>query len=592
MMESDPFKLYSDKDNLFLLEESFKAYLLCHSTKSKFDQNMPSILNHRTERKEHASVLKFCKELGFSFEGSLKISSEMINAYKIQVLNFHEFYPILSINEYSEKRKRFSILVGEKYSLVNDINNSNATLYVWSNDLNSLINNLEMRENFKEEIRENTNLLKEKGFQIIFYCKKEISAEEKLQFLSKKKSKESHNFDSSSELDELYDEFEKNLEFLSGIYFEYELKPNVIETLNVFKEAKIKLHIVSEDNEEKVMAIAYKSQILNPSSNIKKLIATNDENLTTMMKYILNNIKKELHHFEEANFLNKNEKNIKRRRVIKQSEKLKKNERYILIIDGKTLQLILESKTHTNNFNFLIMLCAHFIGFNLLPSQKKLLITLLNTVESPKYESNIIAIGNNDSDYTMLQEANISIEIHDFQMERHLNGDIYLNSFEKIHEVLLVSSSIGAEIIKNIVCSLLFSGQVFLFSCFVSQISSAETDISKIKPIYFTLLMKNWIVLSIVVFLFMETSQKPLMLQMIAMLHARKITLKINPFVWFFSKICLPSILTVFLFNTFLVFGYTSGAFYIKTIEQYQFEFFLCFSVISYLIVLIFYIII
>lgn len=568
------------------MEECLKAYLLCHNTKSRYNEKTPLILDHRTQLKEHSEVLNFCHQLNFSFEGNLKITSEMINSYKIKAFNQHEFYPILSINDFSKTRKKFSILIGEKYSSTNNINVLNATLYVWTNDLNSIINYLKMSESSKEVLKENSKNLQEKGFQLMYYCKKEMTYIEKNIFLNKKKIKESSHSLNETELDDLYNEYETDLEFLSGLFCDYELKPAVFQTINNFKEARIKLHLISEDDEEKVMCIAYKTNVINPNSNIKKLIAEDDESLSTKIKYILNSMKKELIYNDQNPRLIDNNDQKSRRKLRKNRsmglkkvpDDFKKKEKFSLVLNGKTLELILNSKSLTNYFKFILLFCSEFIGFELLPAQKKLLVNLVKTINTNK-DSNIIAIGNNNRDYLMMQESNVSFQIHSNLLGKNLNADICFHKFQYLSNLIFVYSKISLYIIDNILSWSFISGQIFLVFSFALQINVLDKNNMIISPLFITLILKNIFIFSIFLLAFMKVKYHLLFLQKLPILFSQKTLTKNNEIKCLFSKILIPSILIGFFIY---LYQQIVEIFDLIDVEYFQFEVFAIMSWISY----------
>jgi len=567
-----------NEDKLGILEESLKAMLLCHNTKTKFNKKSPDILIHETQNRYHAASLGFCRELGFSFEGNLRISADMIPVYKIHSCEFNEFYPILSINEYSAKRNRFSILVNEKYSSMNNPDDLKATLYVWSLDFNSIINNLDMIESGKEKIKEMGQKLRELGYQIMFYCKREMTYEEKNEFLHKKGVKQT-GIDEQSELDDLYNQYECNLSYLVGVYFEYELCPFANESIINLKEAKMKLFLLSEDDEDKAMSIAYKTKILNEHSNIKKLLAYDQESLATMIKYTLNNLKKDL--FHEKPF-SQEKKRVRKASLKKSFNVFKMRDKFIFIVDGPTFELILKSKSSFNHFKFLTMLASHFIGYNMSPILKKELLMMSKKLNQEIYDFNILAIGKNQGDLMMLQEADISFQISEKKNEG-LNEDIYMEGFENFSETVLVIGRLSSELIENIIYWILFAGNLFLYLRFAYELFTDFSHPDVISTLFLVLILKNVLFLSVLCFCFLKDKKNRLIMRTVPLLYKKKTIPKSYEFRNFVFRIVIPSGITCFLLFIFSLFVDFSDENLIKTMNEYQGEVFISLSLLIYI---------
>ena len=577
-----------NQDYIYILEESLKAMLLCHNTKTKFDKKHRDVLSHETLIKQHARALKFCVDLGFSFEGSLKISDGMIHSYKIKVFEYNEFYPILAINNYSKNRNRFSILVGEKYSISSFNDESKATLYVWSCNLNSIINLLNISEGGKEILKENSQNLKELGYQIMFYCKKELSNEEKNEFLHKKEVKQSgFNFD-DEQLDDLYNETECNLDYIVGVYFEYTLKKFVPETIECFKDAKMKLCLLSDDNEEKTMSVAYKSKIIGLDSKTKRLIANDNESLINIIKYILNNLKKDivhhndLHGHHDLSVTTPKKRKSKKKNVINSPANFFKiRDKFVLVTNGKTLELIQKGKYSYNHFKFLLMFCSHFICFESPPLLRKQLIVMVKELIKEKFDLNVMAIGNNPGDFMMLQEADISFEIHSEKFAS-INADIFCDSFKNLNDIICVHARLNCELMVNIIYWFLFSGNVVTYFRFLYDFFAYFSQTEVIPTILYTLVFKNLLILSILCFYLCKPTKNPLFLKNYPILYKKKpvpIKFEINNFIF---KIILPSVISsgfIFIFVLFDDFGEYVVS---KTIDEFQIEVFLALSFLIY----------
>lgn len=508
----------------------------------------------------------------------MKITQKKLETYKVKVLDdFNEFYPLITINDYTSTRKRFSILVGEKYSNEHKIH-TNFTLYVWSNDLNSIIDLLNLDHFSKNQLKENSQKSKENGLELSYYSKKEINLSQKNNFLSRKKTKISGlNFD-PIELNDLYNEIEQDLDFLIATTYNYSLKPYAIETFQNFQEAKMKIFFISQDSEYKTLAIAYKTKLIERDTVLKQLITTDNKKLFIMMKYIFNTFKSEI----DENNMNFRE-NFNYDKFRKQSERKSKIElhmknQFTLITDGKTLELIFQNRYLASHFKFLLVFCKQLICYEMNQFVKKNLILMVKDLYSGLTNETILAIGNSSGDLIMMQEADVSVHIKQSESEVFLS-DIAISELKSLNNIIFIWSKIGIENVQKKLYDLCFAACfITYFRFFISFISCYRQ--SEIVPtIFFVLIFKNIIFLSLFSQFRNEEKKKIALLRRYPILYKQLNWRKNNEIEILFAEIFIPSFSLALLF-----FGITSlqeissQGYKIKTVNSFQLEIYLIFN--------------
>ncbi len=554
----------------FLLEEVVKAFLLCHDTKTKFKKRSNTPI-HLTVKKDHECALNFCRDIGLDFSGNVKITQQKINSYKVKAFaDFNEFYPIISVNEYTATRNRFSILVGEKF--MNELNEeSKFTLYVWSNELASVIDLLRLDYFLKEKLKEVSQKLKEKGFQMMYYCKKELDFYEKNNFLLKKDSIKSGINLNQLELDAFYNEIEKDLDYVIGATYSYILKPYVIETLSDFQAANMKMFLISGDSEDKTMAVAYASKFVQQGHLLKRLISDDNTKLFIMMKYIFNTFKKETDENENGfadynNQFGKIRKNIQKKSIVDFQLKNK----FTLIVDGKTLEVIFQNRYLANHFKFLLLLCSQFIGFNTNQFVNRNLILMVKKLYGKQTNETILAIGYGES--FMMQEADISIEIENSNKK---NGccDIEVSDFKNLTNIVLIWSKISFENILNNLYSLGYIACFLTYLRFISSFFSYFSHNEIIPTVIYVLIYKNFLLLSLYSQIFIEKRINFAILKRFPILYREKNWKKnyeIKSLVW---ETVVPSLSLALLFNISVFFQRINFQnFLLKTLPEIQID--------------------
>ena len=466
-----------------------KAFLLCHDTKTKIKQKNNKIIN-QTIIQEHKYAFDFCNIFGFEFSGNVKITADKISSYKIKYFEkFNEFYPILAINDFTKERNRFSILVANQYSHQQSEEENKYTLYIWTKDISFVLDTAKMDYSMKEKLRSNCQKMNKNGLQIMFYLKKDINISEKITFLTQKGKIISGLNYNLTDLDQLYTELEKNAEFLIGAAYGSPLKPHVKETISSFQEAKMKLYLISGEDEDNTMAVAFKSGFIGDNLTIKKLIADSNETLFVMMKYIFNTFKKEINEQRYSIFDRREEKNSTKKSIIDFQNKNK----FILITNGSTLDLIFQNNFLSNHFKFLLLFCSHFIGFDMNQIVNKELVKMVKALYGKSNEK-IMVIGNSIGDLALMQEANVSIEINEIMLSQIITSNIVMDGFQNLNKFIFIWSKISFDRIYKTMLFIFFAFSLLtylrFFTSFLSDFSQSEI----IPRLFFFLFFKNFLI--------------------------------------------------------------------------------------------------
>ena len=464
-----------------------KAFLICHDTKTKFKMKTNKPI-HQTLVQEHEYALNFCNIFGFEFSGQVKITQDKIPSYKIKYFNkFSEFYPILTINHITRARNRFSILVGEKYSQNQKEEDNKFTLYIWTRDISFILDTVVMPFSMKEKLKNNSQKLKEKGLQIMYYLKKELTEFEKTHFLNRKSIITTGLNNNPSDLDELYTEMERNAEFLIGAAYSSFLKPHVKETISDFQEARMKLYLISGDSEDNTMTVAFKYGIIESNSIIKKLIADSNETLFVMMKYIFNGFKKEIDERTCSFFGHVESGNGAKKSIMDFQNKNK----FTLIINGSTLELIFQNRYLSNHFKFLLLLCSQFIGFEMNQIVNRELISMVKILFKSTTNDKIMVIGDSLSDLSLMQEAHIGIEINENMQSKIFRSDIVISGFTYLNNIIFIWSKISSEKYQKTINFLFFSFSLLTHLRFLTSLFSYSSQSGIIPRLFYFLMGKN-----------------------------------------------------------------------------------------------------
>ena len=529
--------------NKYDLEFAMKTLLLCHSTKTEYHGKANTLI-HDTLLKEHEEILNLCSQLDLQFCGNVKLSENKSTFYKLRLCENIYYYFIVSNNEYTFPRNRFSIILTDNKD-IEDVNEF--VLLVCSFDLDSFLTNLKATNVEIENLKDTVNSMKEKGMQSMIYATKTLSAEEFKSFLQAKTNLnlEKNNID-NDKLNSLYDSIEQNLEIVLVLNYKKTLKTSVYANITALKDAQIKYFLLSRDCEYSTMTTAYNAGILSKSTITKKFIASDNKSAIVLMKHFLFTLKKELENHKISGLDHSKER-------VSNSSNNKYPKFFTLILDGTTLDIILKNVFLKENMNFILIWTQNVICFQINAEQKH---QFLNYIKSSSLNSNAktLALGSSYEDFQMFQEADISVEINDQDkwISSGENGFI-LNDFHSLAHLILVRGPQSYKKIDKIIHLFLFILEMILFLRFFYEFFSCLSLNYLISDEMFHLSGIILTILSIFYFCFSDESKNVAILETFPIIYKSN-ALKIK-YSWmkFILKSLIPSILVAACFLAVLV---------------------------------------
>ena len=84
--------------------------------------------------------------------------------------------------------------------------------------------------------------------RIVIFAKRELNEEDTMQFVQKQETIKKNLASNQDELENLYNEIEKDLTFISALGIKEQLRKNAIKTLDLFKQSDMKVWMLSGDS--------------------------------------------------------------------------------------------------------------------------------------------------------------------------------------------------------------------------------------------------------------------------------------------------------------------------------------------------------
>ena len=177
-------------------------------------------------------------------------------------------------------------------------------------------------------------------------------------------------------LEQLADEWERDLQLLGITAIEDRLQPLVAETISFLQQANIAVWMITGDKQETAINIGYACKLLQTDMDVLVLNAEN----TVQCKDLIQSLTQ---------------------RGLETS-----HSRHALVVDGETLRFVLEE--HDIAFLDLALNCQAVIVCRATPLQKANIVKLVRE----RVNACCLAIGDGANDVSMIQEANVGIGIY------------------------------------------------------------------------------------------------------------------------------------------------------------------------------------
>lgn len=426
---------YKDMDNEDSIQNLMKSFLFCHNARVVYEGMEKNYF--QSNRKEEEVLLEFARMHGFSLDQVTK--AEMKGEYIVRIQDKKNVHGIIGTNEFSFPRQRFSLLIEEK-----DDKQISSKLYCKGN-LEAMKNQLVLSEEDYEELNQISNYFKEEGVKMMVYAVRNLNETETKEISNKLRNLKFSLMSQEEELEELAVDLEVKLELLGIVGFKEKMRKKVPDMINFFQSIDAGIWVVSGDSYNNVMNCAINGKILKKENEAFRIEDENIQGLAVSIRNILTEIRIILDPFNQLKKNNcKNENfysagSIKLTTGITLSKKDAFQNKYV-VLNGKSLDLILNNVYLRDHFIFISSLVKVLIGYNLSPQNKESLVKIVrnNFLDCPS----VLAIGDGFNDAPMMQSANVGIELmhknkaHQYEIAINY-GDILINNIELVKHLMI-----------------------------------------------------------------------------------------------------------------------------------------------------------
>jgi class 3 adenylate cyclase/phosphoserine phosphatase len=342
-----------------------------------------------------------------------------------QVVDFE----ILNVNEFSSDRKRMSVV----------IRHPNGSLFLYAKGADDVIFNRlrDADKGLAEQTREHLSEFGSAGLRTLAIAQRKIDADVYAKWSDEYQKAANLLEDRDSQLHELAEQIESNLELLGASAIEDRLQDGVPDTICSLIDAGIKIWMLTGDKLETAINIGVSCQLLSSTTDLLRI--DEDTFYQTSVKI--------------ANYLQNYQQYFG-----------KKSDNMALIVSGASLHHILSDSNLSRVFLEICQSCRSVIACRLNPTQKASLVQL---VKSASGEPLTLSVGDGANDVSMLQTAHIGVGIVGSEgMQAVRAADYALGQFRFLKRLLLVHGRWNHKRVSNLILYSFYKNITVVLSLF------------------------------------------------------------------------------------------------------------------------------
>jgi magnesium-transporting ATPase (P-type) len=452
------------KSNSFFssyIKEFLEYLTLCHSVKITHPTKQADVINNEYHfgscYAEEIATLKMIKKLGF-------IVTRTKNDYTMFESNGElHTYPIIGVNKFSEERKRMSIIVKRN-------RRENESLLLCKGYDLSILNYIKKETDGGQEIKMIKDQIKKLsyiGYRYVILCKKELTEDETLAYMSKHKSAENYILQREAHFESLASDYENSMELMGVLFFEEKIPQDLRFAINKLNESNINVWIVSGDRKENVMAVS-ESLDMHKTTSLKVEFHEKDDldELDIKMNMFLLQFVGDGQGEQMMRMKTRGGVaiNVEAGNNVKKS----KNKELSIFIHGVCFNRICNDNRLYQCFTMLLTYTTNLVAFSFSPNNKYLLCKTVKQFITR--DSKVLAIGDGLNDFMMLKEADLSIGIRSREILQVSNTcDIIVSKFPQIVDLILVQGTWNLDRMYNICFFSIYANLIILLPFFYEQ---------------------------------------------------------------------------------------------------------------------------
>lgn len=436
-----------------MLEDFFNLLALCHNV---FPEVTDKGIVYQGSSPDDIALVKGAQQLGIEYI-TKDFSSMQIKNHLTKETKTYEFKTEMP---FSSDRKRMSVIVQEKQSgriimLTKGADNvmlGNANSFNETNNVSNLttkagvVNKFDGEFEYNEINRVLLNFSKE-GLRILVMGMKYLDEK------TYKSWEHLHNEERNKgrDLTRLYDQLEKEMYFVGCSAIEDKLQEGVPETIQTLLNCNIRIWVLTGDKQDTALEIAKSCQLVNENMYCLNLSCEPD---------VIDKKLRDIYFDLNLDYFFHPKKPADLDRISRHIKKISDQD-LSLIINGETLEVILNSKELSRIFFYISVAARSVICCRVSPKQKAKVVRLAK--QNGHWIT--LSIGDGANDVPMIMEAHIGIGIQGKEGTQAVrSADYNIGQFRYLEKLLLVYGRNGYMKITKFICYYFYKNIVLVFT--------------------------------------------------------------------------------------------------------------------------------
>jgi phospholipid-translocating ATPase len=420
------------------IESFFLDLALCHSAIPEHAGDDNEKLIFKAQSPDEAALVATARDLGFTMLERTR------NGVVIDVLGKRKEYTILSELEFNSTRKRMSVVVQEP---------TTGRLYLICKGADSVIYQrlAPGHDDVKRQTAENLETFANEGLRTLCIAERELSWDYYRDWAKRYEEASSALQDREEKMEMVMEEIECDLVLVGGTAIEDELQDGVADSIALLGHAGIKLWVLTGDKVETAINIGYSCNLLENSMELLVLQAPlNDTVRTSEMLTEFLNTRFNMQGTPEELELAKKDHNPP-------------PPTHALVIDGDTLQLVLDDEGMSMKLVLLGKQCKSVLCCRVSPAQKAAVVRLMKGT----LDVTTLSIGDGANDVAMIQEADVGVGIAGLEgRQAVMSSDYAIGQFRFLVRLVLVHGRWSYYRLAEMTANLFYKNVVFTLTLF------------------------------------------------------------------------------------------------------------------------------
>lgn len=262
------------------LHQFLTALAVCHSVQAEVDKETGEVAEYKAASPDEEALCKGARDNGYVYLGRAQ------NTLSIRVKGQEVDYEILLEIEFSSERRRMTMVLRDQEGSIIMFTKGADSVILERLDMES-----KATQHYLQTTKAHLDEFSKLGLRTLLFGTKSLTEDEWQGFYKQWHAASTKIEGRDEALDELADEFERDLALVGASAIEDKLQDGVPDTIANLRKAGIKIWVITGDKQETAINIGYSSKLLTSQMKVLCVNSTDESELEEiLMRYINENL--------------------------------------------------------------------------------------------------------------------------------------------------------------------------------------------------------------------------------------------------------------------------------------------------------------